>query len=189
MGPFLAKNVGTSVSPWVVTIEALEPFKVANTTQEPAPFSYLRHQDSFNFDIELSVAIKPEGDEASTVCTSNFRHLYWTPKQQLTHHSITGCNVSYHPLVHFPYSSLSFLPRSRCEPVTCWLLAPSVVQPPIPMAPCWNWHGRAPNRCPSRATRRARTYRTMIPSSWRASVRATDSGSASASAKANCCQH
>lgn len=95
LGPFLAKNVGTSVSPWVVTIEALEPFKVANTTQEPAPFSYLRHQDSFNFDIELTVAIKPEGDEASTVCTSNFRHLYWTPKQQLTHHSITGCNVSY----------------------------------------------------------------------------------------------
>ena len=74
-------------------MEALEPFKVANTVQDPKPFAYLRHDDPFNFDIELSVAIKPEGDEASTVCTSNFRHLYWTIKQQLTHHSITGCNV------------------------------------------------------------------------------------------------
>jgi len=94
LGPFLAKNVGTSISPWVVTMAALEPFKVANTAQEPKPFAYLQHDDSYNFDIKLSVAIKPEGEEASTVCNSNFRHLYWTIKQQLAHHSITGCNVS-----------------------------------------------------------------------------------------------
>lgn len=93
LGPFLAKNVGTSISPWIVTVEALEPFRVANTAQEPQPFPYLRHSDAFNFNIELSVAIKPEGDEPSTVCNSNFRYLYWSLKQQLTHHSITGCNV------------------------------------------------------------------------------------------------
>ncbi|XP_022666768.1 fumarylacetoacetase-like [Varroa destructor] len=93
LGPFLSKNVGTTVSPWVVTMEALEPFKVNNYPQDPQPMSYLRHQDPYSFDIELQVAIKPLGAAESTVCRSNFKHLYWTMKQQLTHHSITGCNM------------------------------------------------------------------------------------------------
>ena len=95
MGPFLAKNLGTSISPWIVTMEALKPFKVENTPQDPKPLKYLTHSDPFNFDISLSVSIKPEGQsEATTICRSNYRHLYWTVKQQLAHHSITGCNVS-----------------------------------------------------------------------------------------------
>lgn len=94
LGPFLAKNLGTSISPWIVTMEALEPFKVANYPQDPAPLPYLRHNDNYNFDINLEVQIKPEGSPiGSTVCRSNYRHLYWTPKQQLAHHTVTGCNL------------------------------------------------------------------------------------------------
>ena len=75
-------------------MEALSPFTVDNYSQDPSPLPYLRHQDRYNFDIELEVAIQPDGAEASSVvCKSNFRHLYWTMKQQLAHHSITGCNM------------------------------------------------------------------------------------------------
>ncbi|KAI2800997.1 hypothetical protein BLOT_013524 [Blomia tropicalis] len=93
LGPFLGKNLGTTISPWVVTIEALEQFKVANVSQDPKPFPYLVHDDPFNFDIHLTVSIKPNGEEPSVVSNSNFRYLYWTLKQQLAHHSITGCNI------------------------------------------------------------------------------------------------
>ncbi len=58
LGPFLAKNFGTTISPWVVTMEALEPFKVSNYPQDPEPFAYLKHDDDYNFDINLEVAIK-----------------------------------------------------------------------------------------------------------------------------------
>jgi len=75
-------------------MEALEPFKVANTAQDPKPFEYLNHSDPYNFNISLNVSIKPEGyNDPTTVCESNFSYLYWTIKQQLAHHSITGCNV------------------------------------------------------------------------------------------------
>ena len=91
LGPFLAKNLGTTISPWVVPMEALMPFKVPNYPQDPEPFPYLKHDDDYNFDIRLEVAIQPEGHErASTVCWSNFRNMYWSMKQQLVHHSITG---------------------------------------------------------------------------------------------------
>ncbi|OQR73211.1 fumarylacetoacetase-like [Tropilaelaps mercedesae] len=93
LGPFLSKNVGTTISPWVVTMEALESFKIANCAQNPQPMPYLRHEDPYSFDIQLEVAIKPAGTKESIVCRSNFRHMYWTMKQQLTHHSITGCNM------------------------------------------------------------------------------------------------
>lgn len=92
LGPFLAKNMGTSISPWVVTMEALQPFLVPNTPQDPTPFPYLQHQDPYTFNIELEVAIQPEGEaESSVVSRSNFRHMYWTMKQQLAHHTVTGC--------------------------------------------------------------------------------------------------
>ena len=95
MGPFLAKNLGTSISPWIVTMEALEPFKVENTRQDPKPMKYLTHSDAYNFDINLMVSLRPEGQNNATIlCRSNYSHLYWNIKQQLTHHSITGCNVS-----------------------------------------------------------------------------------------------
>lgn len=94
LGPFLSKNVGTSISPWVVTMEALAPFTVDNYKQDVVPFPYLQHDDTYNFDIMLQVDIKPENSFASTVCRSNFKYLYWTPKQQLAHHTITGCNIN-----------------------------------------------------------------------------------------------
>ena len=73
-------------------MEALLPFAVANYPQDPEPLPYLCHSDTFNFDINLEVSIRPEGEEeSSVVCKSNFRHMYWTQKQQLAHHSVTGC--------------------------------------------------------------------------------------------------
>lgn len=95
LGPFLAKNFGTTISPWIVTMEALQPFKVSNHPQEdPEPLPYLKHEDDYNFDINLEVAIKPCGSEKTAVVTkSNFKHMYWTMKQQLAHHTVTGCNM------------------------------------------------------------------------------------------------
>ncbi|XP_061185436.1 fumarylacetoacetase-like [Saccostrea echinata] len=95
LGPFLGKNLGTTISPWVVTMEALKPFLVPNTAQDPKPLPYLYHEDPYNLDIHLEVAIKGEGmSKPSTVCRSNFKYMYWTMKQQLTHHTVTGCNAN-----------------------------------------------------------------------------------------------
>ncbi|CAH1979640.1 unnamed protein product [Acanthoscelides obtectus] len=95
LGPFTAKNLGTSISPWVVTTLALEPFLVDNYPQDPEPFPYLKHSDRFNFDIKLQVDLTPQGSNVSTtVCRSNYKYLYWTAKQQLAHHTVTGCNVN-----------------------------------------------------------------------------------------------
>ncbi|KAJ8963307.1 hypothetical protein NQ318_018776 [Aromia moschata] len=81
--------------PWVVTTFALEPFLVDNYPQDPEPFPYLKHDDKFNFDISLQVDIAPKGSQVSTtVCRSNYKFLYWTAKQQLAHHTVTGCNVN-----------------------------------------------------------------------------------------------
>jgi len=93
LGPFLAKNLGTSISPWVVTMEALKPFAVSNCVQEPQPFPYLRHLDPYTFDIQLEVSIQPPEQNPSVVSRSNFRHMYWTMKQQLAHHAVGGCNM------------------------------------------------------------------------------------------------
>jgi len=93
LGPFGAKNLGTSISPWVVTMEALKPFAVPNYEQDPAPFPYLRHPDPFTFNIELDVEIHPKDGQGGTVSKSNFRYMYWTMKQQLAHHTVTGCNM------------------------------------------------------------------------------------------------
>ena len=94
LGPFLSKNCGTTISSWVVTMDALEPFKVKNVSQDPKPLPYLLHEDFFNFDIPLKVFIKPQNSKEETlVCQSNYCHLYWSMKQQLAHHTITGCNV------------------------------------------------------------------------------------------------
>jgi fumarylacetoacetase len=93
LGPFLGKSFGTTISPWIVTMEALKPFIVQNPEQDPAPLPYLRHSDHYTFDINLAVTIKPDGGEEHEVCKTNFRHLYWTLKQQLAHHSVNGCNM------------------------------------------------------------------------------------------------
>lgn len=94
LGPFLAKNFATTISPWVVTLEALEPFKVENPVQDnPMPLPYLRHSDPFTFNMELFVDIKTPTGTLKTVTHSNFRHMYWSMKQQLAHHTVSGCNM------------------------------------------------------------------------------------------------
>jgi fumarylacetoacetase len=95
LGPFNAKNFATHISPWVVTLEALAPFRVAAPAQDPEPLPYLRQSDRGTYDINLEVEVRAEGQaEGLRVCASNFKHLYWTMAQQLAHHSITGCKMS-----------------------------------------------------------------------------------------------
>ena len=93
LGPFLGKNFGTTISPWVIPMAALMPFVLDNYPQEPEPLEYLKHADKFNFDIKLEVSIRPESGKEAVVCRSNFKHQYWTMKQQLAHHTVTGCNI------------------------------------------------------------------------------------------------
>lgn len=94
LGPFLAKSFGSSISPWVVTLEAFEPFRVDGPKQEPEVLPYLKFNGKKSYDIELEVAIQPESAEATTVCNSNFKYMYWNMSQQLTHQSINGCNIN-----------------------------------------------------------------------------------------------
>jgi fumarylacetoacetase len=94
LGPFNAKNFATSISPWVVTMDALAPFRCPAPEQEPGPLPYLAEADRHTFDIRLEVEVRAEGQpEGLRVCASNFRHLYWTMAQQLAHHTVTGCNL------------------------------------------------------------------------------------------------
>ena len=92
LGPFLAKNFATTVSPWVVTLDALEPFRCRGPEQEPRPLSYLQCSDSA-FDIALEVWLAPDGVAATRICESNYRYLYWSMAQQLAHHTVGGCNL------------------------------------------------------------------------------------------------
>jgi fumarylacetoacetase len=94
LGPFLAKNFASSISPWIVTLDALEPFRTASPKQEPEVLPYLQQAGNNNFDIELEVYIKPEKSEAHKVCHSNFKHMYWSMAQQLAHHTVNGCNIN-----------------------------------------------------------------------------------------------
>ncbi|KAK9681445.1 hypothetical protein RND81_10G002600 [Saponaria officinalis] len=93
LGPFLGKSFGTTISPWIVTLDALEPFACDPPKQEPPPLPYLTEKTSKNFDIKLEVQLKPAGQESCVVTKSNFKHLYWTVTQQLAHHTINGCNL------------------------------------------------------------------------------------------------
>lgn len=95
LGPFNAKTFASSISPWIVTLEALEPFKTSSPEQEPKPLAYLREDNSSNsYDIHLSVEIQPENnDQSNVICKTNFKYMYWSMAQQLTHHTIAGCNL------------------------------------------------------------------------------------------------
>lgn len=94
LGPFLAKNFATSVSPWIVTLEALEPFKTKKIKQEPEPLPYLRSKGDWYYDINLEVSIKTEKlSEPYVISRSNYRHMYWDICQQLAHHTVNGCNM------------------------------------------------------------------------------------------------
>ncbi|MDQ3021610.1 MAG: fumarylacetoacetase [Bacteroidota bacterium] len=94
LGPFLAKNFATSISPWVVTLEALEPFKTKRIEQDPKPLPYLQSIGDWMYDIKLEVSLKTENMNAAYIISkSNFKNLYWDICQQLAHHTITGCNM------------------------------------------------------------------------------------------------
>lgn len=93
LGPFLGKNFGSSISPWVVTLEALAPFKTASPEQEPEVFDYLKFEGDKNIDINLEVYIQPENGEYNIVSESNYKFMYWNMTQQLAHHTVNGCNV------------------------------------------------------------------------------------------------
>jgi len=93
LGPFLGKNFGSSVAPWVVTLDALEPFRIAGPVQEPAPLPYLQLPGAHNFDVHLEVALQPEGGAETTISRSNFGLMYWNMAQQLAHHASNGCNL------------------------------------------------------------------------------------------------
>ena len=93
LGPFLAKNFGSSISPWVVTLEALSPYQVAGPHQEPAVLPYLQYQGNKNYDINLEVSIATASGATKIVSQSNFKYMYWNMCQQLAHHTVNGCNI------------------------------------------------------------------------------------------------
>ncbi|GAA5813055.1 hypothetical protein MFLAVUS_006522 [Mucor flavus] len=95
LGPFLGKSFGTSISPWIVTMDALEPFLVSGPVQaSPEPLPYLQENKPSAYDINLEVQIKPaESSKFETVTVSNLKHMYWSVTQQLAHHTVNGCNM------------------------------------------------------------------------------------------------
>ena len=93
LGPFLGKSFASSISPWIVTMEALEPFRVPGPVQEPKVLPYLDFQGPRNFDINLEVSLAPADLEENVVCRSNLKYMYWNMAQQLTHHTSNGCNI------------------------------------------------------------------------------------------------
>jgi fumarylacetoacetase len=93
LGPFLAKNFGSTISPWVVTLLALAPFKVDGPVQEPEVLPYLKYKGKKNYDINLEVAIQTPNGVSQIVSQSNFKYIYWNMVQQLAHHTVNGCNI------------------------------------------------------------------------------------------------
>ncbi|MFC1733476.1 fumarylacetoacetase [candidate division KSB1 bacterium] len=94
LGPFLSKSFGSVISPWIITLDALEPFKVKGPVQDPKVLPYLEFEGNKNFDIQLEVFLQPKEGEPSRICVSNFKYLYWNICQQLAHQTISGCNIN-----------------------------------------------------------------------------------------------
>ncbi len=94
LGPFLAKNFASSISPWIVTLDALEPFRTASPIQDPAVLPYLQYEGLKNFDIHLEVSLKPDNSAEKIISKSNFKYMYWNINQQLAHHTVNGCNIN-----------------------------------------------------------------------------------------------
>lgn len=94
LGPFLGKSFASSISPWVVTMEALQHFRIEGPAQDPEVLDYLKFDKPGNFDLKLEVFIQPEGQKPSKVTSSNFKFMYWNVAQQLAHHTINGCNIN-----------------------------------------------------------------------------------------------
>lgn len=95
LGPFQAKAFATSISPWIVTREALEPFRVAGPLQDPAPLPYLQQKGANNYDMALEVALRtPAMQQPARISATNFKYMYWSSVQQLVHHASSGCAMS-----------------------------------------------------------------------------------------------
>ena len=95
LGPFQAKAFATSISPWVVTREALEPFRMQGPAQQPEPLAYLKQTQPNNYDMLLDVALRAGSmNEAKTICSTNFKYMYWSSVQQLVHHASSGCAMN-----------------------------------------------------------------------------------------------
>ncbi len=94
LGPFLSKNFASSISPWIVTLDALEPFRTPGPEQSPRPLPYLQFSGNKSFDIKLEAAIQPKNAKETVVTHSNFKYLYWNMAQQLAHHSVNGCKIN-----------------------------------------------------------------------------------------------
>lgn len=94
LGPFLAKNFASTISPWIVTLEALEPFRVKGYVQDPPLLPYLQYTGDKNVDIKLEVYLKPENGEENLMIQSNYKYMYYTMEQQLAHHTVNGCNIN-----------------------------------------------------------------------------------------------
>ena len=93
LGPFLGKNFASSISPWIVTLDALEPFRLDGPEQKPEVLDYLKYKGKKRFDINLEVYIQSDKDDPTLVSQSNFKNMYWNMSQQLAHHTINGCNI------------------------------------------------------------------------------------------------
>lgn len=93
LGPFLGKNFASTISPWIVTLDAIEGFRVDGPAQDPAPLPYLSQTGPKNFDIHLQAIIQPENGDENVITNSNFKYMYWSMAQQLAHHTVNGCNV------------------------------------------------------------------------------------------------
>ena len=94
LGPFLGKSFASSISPWIVTLDALEPFRVQGEKQEPAILPYLEFEGNKNIDINLEVLVSSKKFDPHTISKSNYKYMYWNMTQQLAHHTINGCNIN-----------------------------------------------------------------------------------------------
>ena len=147
LGPFTAKNFATSISPWVVPLDALEPFRCQGPEQLPPPLSYLQSEGNPAYDINLEIYL-----QNSRISRSNFKYMYWNIQQQLAHHTITGCNVK---------------PGD--------LMASGTISAPMKAATgaCWNCRGKEPDRSPSNMASRGNSFMTGMPSFSPAGARGT----------------
>jgi len=94
LGPFLGKSFASSISPWVVTLDALDHFRIGGPEQDPPVLPYLEYEGNKRFNIDLEVLIQPDGGTPHSVCKSNYKYMYWNMNQQLAHHTVNGCNLN-----------------------------------------------------------------------------------------------
>jgi fumarylacetoacetase len=93
LGPFLAKNFVSTMSAWIVTLDALQPFRVDSPVQTPKVLDYLKGSEKDSYDIHLNVSIVTDSNVETQICQSNYKYMYWSMAQQLAHHTVNGCNI------------------------------------------------------------------------------------------------